>query len=142
MSQWSKEFREAYNKSEVFAEYEKAFLEKIKLVDNFTKNAQNLVQQTQSVQQLNKAVSDATPKIKEFNQALNSADDGQAEDFDMTKSVDSEEKVDYDKILQHALGELDIMKEAAFQESNMKLVYKIERTIDELLDIKVMYEDK
>ena len=131
MSKWSKEDKLVYNKSEVFKEYERRVLANYqKLLDLqkiISKEAQSKVEEaTDSLQDLSKATESANKNLSELNQMIGSADD--KEDSESEKDdilVDATQQIIYD---------LQKIAEEALENKDYDSAYKIERTIQELLD--------
>jgi hypothetical protein len=158
MSKWSKEDRNSYNKSEVFQELEKSTIQNIfraneimkrsdKYAD-FLKKESNLAQKTQDMKTFNATVKETIPQVKELSKALSgNADDGFSDDIDGNHDISLAEagkeilnNNSEEEVSDAVLDELLQMKEAAIKEGNIKLAYKIERTIDELLSVEVVCE--
>lgn len=129
MSNWSKEDKVVYNKSEVFQEYEKRVLENYqKLLDLqkvISKEAQSKVEKTtETLQDLSKATESANKNLSELNQMIGSADDEDSEEGEDIL-VEATQQIIYD---------LQKIAEEALENKDYDSVYKIERTIQELLD--------
>ena len=130
MSNWSKEDKVVYNKSEVFQEYEKRVLENYqKLLDLqkvISKEAQSKVEKTtETLQDLSKATESANKNLSELNQMIGSADDEDSEEEGEDILVEATQQIIYD---------LQKIAEEALESKDYDSVYKIERTIQELLD--------
>jgi hypothetical protein len=130
MSNWSKEDKVVYNKSEVFQEYEKRVLENYqKLLDLqkvISKEAQSKVEKTtETLQDLSKATESANKNLSELNQMIGSADDEDSEEEGEDILVEATQQIIYD---------LQKIAEEALENKDYDSVYKIERTIQELLD--------
>ena len=128
MSNWSKEDKVVYNKSEVFQEYEKRVLENYqKLLDLqkvISKEAESKVEKTtESLGKLSDATRLANKNLSELNQMIGSADDEDSEEEDIL--VEATQQIIYD---------LQKIAEEALENKDYDSVYKIERTIQELLD--------
>ena len=159
MSKWSKEDKNSYNNSEVFQEFEKSTIQNIfrateimkrsqKYAD-FLKKESNLAQKTQDMKAFNATVKETIPQVKELSKALSgNADDGFSNDIDDNHDISlaeaGKELLNNDnreeEVSDAVLDELLQMKDAAIKEGNIKLAYKIERTIDELLGMEVVCE--
>lgn len=130
MSNWSKEDKVVYKKSEVFQEYEKRVLENYqKLLDLqkvISKEAQSKVEKTtETLQDLSKATESANKNLSELNQMIGSADDEDSEEEGEDILVEATQQIIYD---------LQKIAEEALENKDYDSVYKIERTIQELLD--------
>ena len=120
---WSKEDRAHYNKSEVFAELEKALIETISRADILSKKAAASEQDVAN----QKAMNAELQKTKDL--VSNMSDDEILEDT-------QDEEIDED-LTEEVLKELRSLVGAAISDGNIKLAYKIERTIDEILEQEV-----
>jgi hypothetical protein len=124
MSKWSKEDKSIYNNSEVFKELEKATIDNIYRLDIISKKS-NLNPQT--IKDIGNAAKEALPAIKELKQNINSAKDHESES----------DNVSNDDLKDNVVQELEKIKEAALKEGNKKLVYHVERTLEEILSVEV-----
>lgn len=120
---WSKEDRAHYNGSEVFAELEKRVLETISRTDLLSKRAAASEEDVAN----QKAMNTELQKTKDL--VANMSDDEALEGL-------GDEEVDED-LTEQVLAELRLLAESAISEKNIKLAYKIERTIDEILEQEV-----
>lgn len=125
---WSKEDLANFNSSEVFSELEARVIETIKRADILSqKIAQSTTEQkTKSLEGLADAATKATEAVKSLDTAMNSADDEEADDF----------SEDFEPVL----AELRSMAKLAIDKGDYKLAYKIERTIDEIVEPEVKCE--
>jgi len=125
---WSKEDLANFNSSEVFSELEVRVIETIKRADILSqKIAQSTTEQkTKSLEDLTNAATKATEAVKSLDTAMNSADDEEADDFGE----------DFEPVL----AELRSMAKLAIDKGDYKLAYKIERTIDEIVEPEVKCE--
>lgn len=125
---WSKEDLANFNNSEVFSELEARVIETIKRADILSeKIAQSTTEQkTKSLEGLADAASKATEAVKNLDTAMNSAHDEEADDF----------SEDFEPVL----AELRSMAKLAIDKGDYKLAYKIERTIDEIVEPEVKCE--
>ena len=130
---WSKEDRVHYENSEVWQELEKRIIDTVHRAEILQKKIAGTVDQGD----LN--------LLKEYNKELEKTeqyekdsvnDDEVAEDgMKMTSDADD---VANDQELQHeVVDDLRSLAKAAIEEGNIKLAYKIERTIDEILEQEV-----
>jgi len=127
MSKWSKEDRVSYNKSEVFQELERLTIDNIYRLDLIVKKANAL--NPQAIKDLGNAAKEAIPAIKELKQTMNNTEDHLSEND--TDDIELESNV---------VDELNKIKEAALKEGNIKLVYKVERALDEILSVEVPWK--
>ena len=130
MGNWSKEDKLVYGKSEVFQEYEKRVLENYKklmeLQNIISKEAQSKVEETaKAVSDLSKATESANKNLSELNTMIGDADDEDTEETDGDILVDATEQIIFD---------LRKIAEEALENNDYDSLYKIERTIQEILD--------
>ena len=125
---WSKEDLANFNNSEVFSELETRVVETIKRADILSKKiAQSTTEQkTKSLEGLADAAGKATEAVKNLDTAMSAADDEEVEGSDE----------DFGPILE----ELYSMAKLAVEKGDYKLAYKIERTIDEIVEPEVKCE--
>ena len=135
---WSKEDRNSFNNSEVMREFEK------KIIENYNKL---IVAQNEYELRKMSSMAEEVNKVKEAVEGLDkalSADDGELENNAETietrivespeneeVSVSTEEELEK-KAKEETLLKLYHMARKAALEGNIKLAYKIERTISEL----------
>ena len=124
---WSKEDRYHYNKSEVMQELEKRVMSNLHRLDILNKKAQEKT--SEDVDKMTKSLNEATDAANSFNQAMNDADDEVAGD---ALPADME-----DVNREGVVNDLRDMVLAALNDNNIKLAYKIERTIDEILEQEI-----
>jgi hypothetical protein len=126
---WSKEDKFHYESSEVWKELEKIVIDTVKragiLQDKIAAAAETEAE-TKAQKELAKAY-EATGKAAAAS-GIFAADDDEAED-------DSE-----DNLEDEVVDDLRSLAQAAIAEGNIKLAYKIERTIDEILERVVTCE--
>lgn len=126
---WSKEDLANFSNSEVFSELETRVIETIKRADILSaKIAQETTQEkANAMGQLAKSTEDAAVAAERLDAAL-SADD---EELDDDAS---------DETFGEIVEELTSMAKLAIEKGDYKLAYKIERTIDEILEPEVKCE--
>ena len=129
---WSKEDRYHYNKSEVMQELEKRVMSNLHRLDILNKKAQEKT--SEDVDNMTKSLNEATDAANKFNQAMNSADDEVAGD---ALPADMEDVNVEDVNREGVVNDLRDMVLAALNDNNIKLAYKIERTIDEILEQEI-----
>jgi hypothetical protein len=128
---WSKEDRYHYNKSEVMQELEKRVMDNLHRLDILSKKAQT---KTEETEQLTQSLTEAATAAKNLNAELNQADDEVAGDsLPQDTTIEEENKAE-------VVNDLRDMVQAALKENNIKLAYKIERTIDEILEQEIRCE--
>jgi hypothetical protein len=126
---WSKEDRFHYQKSEVFQELEKGILDTIKRAD--------ILQQKIAQEAKTPVPTDADiAKVKEFGEAMKDAGLAAQDDEVAEDSLDAEPK----DLQNEVVNDLRDLVTAALSEGNLKLAYRIERTIDEILEQEVVCE--
>lgn len=121
---WSKEDIANFNNSEVFSELEARVIETIKRADilfnKIAVDADSIRQTTQAVKELGTELS----KIKDIN-------------FSDDLIEDSEEENEEEDASNSILDELYCMAKEAIDAGDYKLAYRIERTIDEIVEPEV-----
>ena len=132
---WSKEDRYHYNKSEVMQELENRVMETLHRLDILNKKAMDQSEMAATKQQAEETQAAVQGLKDEMN---NPAIDGVTEDDEVAgESLNAyEESQNKDAVI----NDLRDMVQAALSESNIKLAYKIERTIDEILEQEVLCE--
>jgi hypothetical protein len=133
MSKWEKEDRSIYENSEVMMEFEKLILSRCVQLKDIYKKAQesNVKKTTKEVKELG----DALDKVRDTAEDIglgNAVVDEEAEDSNDVKDVESEDITISAK--EEVVAELEKLAKDAFEVRNMPLLYKIERTISEILE--------
>ena len=137
---WSKEDRNSFNKSEVMRELETIVLDTVKRADILiSKNAQDKDPgaAAQEMKAYTEAVKGATEAAKEFSEATGMADDGAGDEIADQDFVDDVTDPD---LTSEVVDDLRSLAKAAILEGNVKLAYRIERTIDEIMETAVSCE--
>jgi len=131
---WSKEDRVHYENSEVWQELEKHIIDTVHRAEILQKKIAETVDQGDL--NILKEYNKEREKGKQLDDAGALADDEVAEDgVKMTSDADDAAN---DQELQHeVVDDLRSLAKAAIEEGNIKLAYKIERTIDEILEQEV-----
>ena len=111
-------------------ELEKRVVSNLHRLDILNKKAQE--QGKADVEALTESLNTATEAKQKFDEAMNSADDVVASD----SLPEEEEEANKAEVI----NDLRDMVVAALAENNIKLAYKIERTIDEILEQEVKCE--
>lgn len=126
---WSKEDLANFSNSEVFSELETRVIETIKRADILSaKIAQETTQQkADAMKQLADSANEAASAVEKLDSAM-SADD---------EELDDEAS---DETFGEIVEELTSMAKLAIEKGDYKLAYKIERTIDEILEPEVKCE--
>tara|TARA_B100000131_G_scaffold288069_1_gene299151 strand:- start:4569 stop:4982 length:414 start_codon:yes stop_codon:yes gene_type:complete len=132
---WSKEDRYHYNKSEVMQELEKKVMETLNRLDILSKKAE---MSPESMKQMADAADATKESVDALKESLNEASDGVADEDEVAgDSFDAHmENENKDAVV----NDLRDMVQAALAENNVKLAYKIERTIDEILEQEITCE--
>jgi hypothetical protein len=130
MSKWEKEDRSIYENSEVMMEFEKLILSRcVQLKDIYKKAQETKIEKaTDEAEKLNKTLKEVETTAKN----VFSADDGEAEESNDIEDVESEDITISAK--EEVVAELEKLAKDAFEVRNMPLLYKIERTISEILE--------
>jgi hypothetical protein len=124
---WSKEDLANFDSSEVFKELETRIIDTIKraeILNNKISEASTIEETTKSIKDLGTAAVEAGDAVKALDSAEDDADPEEPEE-DLTGEV---------------IDELRQLAQAAIAQNNIKLAYKIERTIDEILEQDVACE--
>jgi hypothetical protein len=137
---WSKEDRAAWDNSEVAQELEKKVLSTIESLEAILKKS-NITQSTNEVDKATNSMKELTEATDDANRAvetLSSAEDGVVE-YDEESDEESEENAvenyadDGPSEMEVVARLRDLLKEAT-DKREIELAYKIERTIDEILE--------
>jgi len=132
---WSKEDLANFENSEVFVELEKRVLANILRADILSKKISNanLEGMAEGAAKATEAVKDLGDEIGKVKNLMNSAEDGSAEE-------ESDEDHAEDALEDEIVSDLRSMAKLAVEKGDFKLAYKIERTIDEILETEVPCE--
>lgn len=150
---WAKEDKVAWNKSEVFREYENnisqniirvsIIQEKINEIERNKKLEKNAQDKLNSALEKAKTLNTELEKVKNTSQQIGLSDDHESDKKDQEDSLmfnqenkyieDSDDWEESD-VSDHIVKDLKSMAQEAISEGNIKLAYKIERTIQEILD--------
>jgi len=127
---WSKEDLANFSNSEVFSELETRVIETIKRADILSaKIAESTTdQKADAMKRLADSANEAASAAERLDSALSSADD---------EELDDEAS---DETFGEIVEELTSMAKLAIEKGDYKLAYKIERTIDEILEPEVKCE--
>ena len=130
---WSKEDRLHYESSEVMQELEKSVLETINRVDILQRKsaAAGTEQQTQELQALEEQAIATGKAVDNVGKGVAAAQDHIADD---ESAEDGLVEDDEDSLQDEVINDLRMLASAAVEDGNIKLAYKIERTIDEILE--------
>jgi hypothetical protein len=141
MKRWAKEDRYSWENSEVMKEFESKILSNYSFLEKAA--LQNIDQKTLSVENLNEKIKETTTALTNLNKlSTSAADDGMsekecqcnnAEDCMICRKPEedySDDEVKFAK--EEILSHLRKMANDAIGSGNIKLAYKIERTISEV----------
>ena len=144
MSNWPKEDKLSFNRSEVMQEFEKRIIEAANILNQeISKIAQESVDdKIKKVQELGNAVRQTAKDMKDSGLA---ADDGALENnleeaiqtgsqSEMIEESDIENLEESNEAKMAMLEEMQDLVNKAVSEGNYKVAYQIERTISEILD--------
>lgn len=136
---WSKEDRNSFDKSEVMRELETIVLDTVKRADILIskKAQQDTGSATQDLKAYTDAAKGATEAAKELSEATGLADDGAGDEIADQDLVDDAADPD---LTSEVVDDLRSLAKAAILEGNVKLAYRIERTIDEIMETAVSCE--
>ena len=123
MSNWSKEDRNAFNRSEVFSQMEENLVKNIQKVYELTKSAQNVEQKMNDLSNSIEKANDSAEKLE--NTLSNFAED---------EDIDFDESEEEFSVKAGIISELTKMAEIALSDKNYSDLYRIERAIQELKD--------
>lgn len=127
---WSKEDIANFNNSEVFLELEARVVETIRRADILSKKIAQDKMSKKEMEDLGTVAAETKAKVDELNKSLSSADDDQLDDDEVQAAESINDIVD----------ELNDMAKTAIQNGDYKLAYRIERTIDEMLETEIKCE--
>lgn len=153
---WSKEDRKIFNDSEVFRNMESDILKNYKKLE--------AIQALASISDANKAMESGAESAKKYEQAVNgvssalknlssNSEDGEVQDgevqdhesktvkgdgFTVTvnKNTAEDSMSEEDLYFHNTIDELKTMANNAAMSGNIKLAYKIERAIDEIIEVR------
>ncbi len=129
MSSWGDNEKKLWNTSETLREFEKQTAERaVKLAEALQKSAVSPA--LQDLKGIADAATKAQTAIQNVKKELKSySDDGEVSEDSSEESIELPEKEKQDELVR----ELQSMAQEAIELGNVKLAYKIERTIDEIL---------
>jgi hypothetical protein len=136
---WSKEDRHHFEKSEVMQGLETIVLDTIRRADILQQKIAQVNKPTVSeVGEMNKALETQRGLIEDITN-MSGADDGAIDgghDGNTDHATDevAEEALAEDHLQDEVIEDLRGLVEAALSEGNIKLAYRIERTIDEIME--------
>ena len=136
---WSKEDRYHFERSEVMQGLETIVLDTIRRADILQqKIAQDSGRSTEEIKAQTTALKEQAVVVKELN-GMMAADDGAIDEncdghTDHATDEVAEEALAEDHLQDEIVEDLRGLVEAAISEGNIKLAYRIERTIDEIME--------
>ena len=136
---WEKQDREIFNNSEVMREFEKSILEKIEKISQLKQQQDTVIQKNKEVTKSFKEVEDAAAKSGLTNPA---------DDFENKSMFNEGPKIETSPIVMtnsdkdkegeekkaQLIVELQKLAQEEAKNKNFSSVYKIERTIQEIID--------
>lgn len=136
---WDKQDREIFNNSEVMREFEKSILEKIEKISQLKQQQDTVIQKNKEVTKSFKEVEDAAAKSGLTNPA---------DDFENKSMFNEGPKIETSPIVMtnsdkdkegeekkaQLIVELQKLAQQEAKNKNFSSVYKIERTIQEIID--------
>ena len=137
---WSKEDRHSFEKSEVMQGLETIVLDTLKRADilqeKIAQQAENVKATTKELEGLTEAAGDAKAAV---DSVIAGADDGTVDEghdghTDYVSDEVAEDGLDYSADQSEVIDDLRDLVTAALSEGNIKLAYRIERTIDEIME--------
>jgi hypothetical protein len=150
---WAKEDKVAWNKSEVFKEYENnisqniirvsIIQEKINEIERNKKLEKNAQDKLNSALEKAKTLNSELEKAKNTSQQIGLSDDHESDKKEQennlmfnqeNKYIEDSDDWEESDVSDHIVKDLRSMAQEAIGEGNIKLAYKIERTIQEILD--------
>tara|TARA_B100000579_G_C22678580_1_gene779160 strand:- start:316 stop:798 length:483 start_codon:yes stop_codon:yes gene_type:complete len=158
---WSKEDRKIFEESEVFKNMEKRILEnyyklqEIQRFANMSESSQDISKMDSAARSAAESANNLAAEVRGVGEALNNlAEDGgvvepgesskvEGEGFSVTvnrNNLEEEPLTEEQEYFNNTIDELKSMAYEAATSGNIKLAYKIERAIDEI--IEVMDENK
>ena len=124
---WSKEDLANFKKSEVLSELETRVINTVKRADILSRKISEASSyDTAGAEAFTKANNEAAKAVESLNKAMNEADDHALED-------DAQ-----DDLQENIVDDLLALAKSAVEQGDYKLAYKIERTIDEILEHEVI----
>ena len=125
---WSKEDLANFKKSEVLSELETRVINTVKRADILSRKISeaSAADAISNADKLTAATNSATEAVESLNKAMNEADDHALED-------DAK-----DDLQENIVDDLLALAKSAVEQGDYKLAYKIERTIDEILEHEVI----
>ena len=148
---WSKEDRKIFNDSEVFRNMESDILKNYKKLE--------AIQALANISDTNKAMESGAESAKKYEQAVNGVssalkdlssnnEDGEVQDHEsktvkgdgftvtVNKNTAEDSMSEEDLYFHNTIDELKTMANNAAMSGNIKLAYKIERAIDEIIEVR------
>jgi len=128
---WSKEDLANFKKSEVLSELETRVINTVKRADILSRKISEASSYpTDAAKAFADANNKAAEAVNNLNNAMNSADDHALED-------DAQDDLQ-DDLQKNIVDDLLALAKSAVEQGDYKLAYKIERTIDEILEHEVI----
>ena len=139
---WSKEDRHSFEKSEVMQGLETIILDTLKRADILQEKIAQQTVSTEALKAKEKAIADLGQTAKETAadlEQISGANDGAVDAGAVGYSDDvsdevAEDGLDYSVDQSEVIDDLRDLVAAAILDGNIKLAYRIERTIDEIME--------
>jgi|18_taG_2_1085343.scaffolds.fasta_scaffold70119_2 hypothetical protein len=132
---WSKEDRVHYENSEVWQELEKHIIDTVHRAEILQKKIAETVDQGDL--NILKEYNKEREKGKQLDQDANAVNDDEVAEDGMKMTSDADDAANDQELQHEVVDDLRSLAKAAIEEGNIKLAYKIERTIDEILEQEV-----
>ena len=132
MSSWGENEKRIWEASEVLKEFEKQTAERaVKLAAHVASLDKTAAPVQQGLKEIATSAESARKSVSALKKDLGNLSDDQ--NSNPAEDESAEPEVSEDEKLQNLVSELQVMANDAAAVGNIKLAYKIERTIDELL---------
>jgi hypothetical protein len=130
---WSKEDRHSFEKSEVMQGLETIVLDTLRRADILQEKF--AAQTPEEIDKLTESMGKAKQEAEGLGEALSNFSDDDLEPEDNDPDADlADDEVAEDSLQNEVVDDLRDLVAAAISEGNIKLAYRIERTIDEILE--------
>lgn len=128
MSNWGENEKKQWENSEVLREFEKQSLQRaLKLAEHVSQLEKSAAPVAQTLKDVAQSATKAKDSIVGMKKELLNLSDDEA------STVEGGEEDSEEKDIQKLVSELQVVAKEAIESGNIKLAYKIERTIDEIL---------
>ena len=132
---WSKEDRYHFDNSEVMKEFETRVIDTIKRADILQEKISTAAPDFGDIASGASKAADSVAGLNKQIDQLATAEDGSLEDEACdSKSDHVEDEIADQNFAEDVVSDLETLVAAAIAEGNIKLAYRIERTIDEIVE--------